>query len=300
MYAVAFSLSSLEISGQPFRIAAEGVWPTVSLDQRLSYKIGSSGFQYELVRVDRTGQAVATIGQPQEGMLFLSLSPDGNRVAIAALEDGTEAIWVHDVQRGSKRRLSFLEEGGRAPVWTASGDQVAFFTRGPGGFEIWIRPTDGSSAAQKLTDGRRPYFSADGRFLVFDRSLRETGDDLWYLEVGQEGDPKPFLVTEHNESRPRLSPDGRWVAYMSDDSGETQVYVKKFPSGEGLWHISTGQGRAPFWSPDGDELFYLQGRDLMVGAGGDSFILSQPLRGEATPPAITIVHNWFSEFRNRQ
>ena len=330
LYAVPFSLSSLEISGEPFRIAAEGVWPTVSLDQRLSYKVGSSGFQHELVRVYRTGQAVATIGQPQEWMHELALSPDGNRVAVAAREDGTEAIWVHDVQRGSKRRLSFLEAGGRYPAWTASGDQVAFFTR-PGGFEIWIRPTDGSSAAQKLTDGRRPYFSADGRFLVFDRRLEETGDDLWVLEVGQEGDPKPFLVTEHNESRARLSPDGRWVAYISDDSGETQVYVKKFPSGEGLWHISTGQGRAPFWSPDGDELFYLQGRDLMVvavkvtddsalehgtptklfthpnpnryyavGKGGDSFILSQPVRGEATPPAIAIVHNWVSEFRDRQ
>ncbi len=139
----------------------------------------------------------------------------------------------------------------------------------------------------------------------------------------------PRLVTEQNEAAPHLSPDSRWVAYTSDESGHRQIYVKQFPSGEGLWTISTNEGNLPRWSPDGDELFYFQGQDLMVvavkgtdsldlgrptrlftasgfqegltvGEGGDSFVLVRPVKSDDTPPVIAIVHNWFSEFRDRQ
>ena len=152
-----------------------------------------------------------------------------------------------------------------------------------------------------------------------------------YLEVGKKEDPKPFLVTEQKrEVRPRLSPDSRWIAYTSRDSGKNQIYVKKFPSGEGLSQISTEGGNFARWSQDGDELFYLHERNLMVVAvegttsldhgtptklltlfaqsrqeyavadGGETFILPRPVGSDGTPPSIAIVHNWFSEFRDRQ
>ena len=332
LYAVAFSLSSLEISGEHTLIDVEGDWPAVSDDQTLSYWIGTTGGQNELVRVDRTGEVLATIGKPQWNMLLPALSPDGYWVAVSGLEETRDrAIWLHDVQRGSSRRLSSLETGARAPVWTAAGDQVAFVIARERRLEIWTAPADSSSAAKKLTDGSSPHFSLDGRYLVFERRAEETGDDLWYLEVGQEGDPKEFLTTQQNESNPRLSPDSRWVAYASNQSGQSQVYVKRFPSGEGLVQISTDRGHSPRWSPDGDELFYLEGENLMVaavngtrdgslvhgtttklfesgtprrkayavGEGGETFIVPQTASSN-TPPAIAIVHNWFSEFRERK
>ena len=326
LFAVSFSLSSLEISGDPFRIVANVSWPSVSRDLTLIYRINAFGGLRELVRVDRTGQVITTLGQPQRIMQGPALSPDGDWVAISAAQDDNRDIWLYDVQRGSGRRLSFSNAPDLYPAWTAAGDEIAFFQ--PEVEEIWIRPADSSRDARKLTDGRRPHFSADGRFLVFERDSPETGVDLWYLEVGQDTAPIPFLVTEHDESRPRLSPDSRWIAYRSDDSGQLQIYVKNFPSGEGLWQISTGRGEAPRWSPDGDELFYLQDQDLMVvsiqgtssldhgsptrlfshparysyavGEGGESFILPRTAGGDETPPAIAIVQNWFSEFRNRQ
>ncbi len=331
LYAVPFSLSSLEISGQPFLIDAEGITPSVSDDQRLIYSIGTRGNQDELVRVDRTGQVMATIGQPQEDLRTPVLSPDGSWVAVSAFQEGNIDIWLQDVQRGSKRRLSFSEVDARYPAWTAAGDQVAFQTLVEGRSEIWIRASDNSSDAKKLTDGRQPHFSADGRFLVFTRRSADTLSDLWYLEVGKKEDPKPFLVTEQKrEVRPRLSPDSRWIAYTSRDSGENQIYVKKFPSGEGLSQISTEGGNFARWSQDGDELFYLHEQDLMVVAvkgttsldhgtptkllkifsnprreytvadGGETFILPRPAGSDDTPPAIAIVQNWFSEFRDRQ
>ena len=161
------------------------------------------------------------------------------------------------------------------------------------------------------------------------RLSEETGEDIWYLEV-QEGDPNPFLVTEHRELRPHLSPDSRWLAYTSDDSGQNQIYVKRFPSGEGLWQISSDGGDFVHWSPDGDELFYLQGQNLMgvaikgtnsldhgtprklftllsaprreyaVTDGGETFILPRPAGNADSPSSIAIVQNWFSEFRDRQ
>ncbi len=204
------------------------------------------------------------------------------------------------------------------------------YVEGRIGSEIWTRPVDQSSPAQKLTNGRHSHFSSDSRFLVFTRDSGETGQDLWYLELGQEGDPKEFLTTEQNESGPRLSPDSRWIAYTSDDSGQEQICVKKFPSGEGLRQISTMGGASAHWSPDGDELFYLQGQDLMVvgvngtnsldpgrptklftensgfrthyavGEGGESFIFTRPAGNDDIPPSIAIVQNWFSEYRDRQ
>ena len=339
LHAVAFSLSSLQITGDPFLIDAEGVWPSVSRDGRLSYWIDTFGILRELVRVDRTGQVIGTIGQPQVHMWHPALSSDGDRVAVSA--ETNRDIWLHDVQRGSKTRLSSSPEVTEwYPAWTGSGDRVAFHRgfRGRRKAEIWTRPVDKSGPAKKLTEGRQSHYSSDGRFLVFIRDSEETGQDLWYLEVGQEGDPKDFLVTEQNESQPQLSPHSRWIAYTSDDSGQNQIYLKTFPSGEGLVQISIDGGEKARWSPDGDELFYWQGRDLMVvavkgtnslepgtpmklftarlgrgrvqmefvtvgyavGEGGESFILVRPVGSDAAPPAIAIVHNWFSAHRDQQ
>jgi len=330
LWAMPFSVSTLAVSDRRFLIDSAGNWPSVSDEGRLSYIRGATEDRYELVWMDRSGQVQATIGQPQPGIFTPSLSPDGKWVAVSANEEGNRDIWLHDVGRGSKRRLSFGEGETWTPAWTASGDQVAFQVNSASGMEIWIRHTDDGSDAVRLTDGRYPHFSADGSYLVFDRESPETGRDLWYLEVGKEEEPKPFLVTESHESRPRLSSDSRWIAYVSNESGQTEVYVKKFPSGEGLWQISTNRGRRHRWSSDGDELFYLEGRDLMVvplqgtdslnpgtptklftllapafqeygvTKGGDRFILPRPFAGHETPPSIAIVQNWISEFRDRQ
>ena len=218
-------------------------------------------------------------------------SPDGKRLAFSIGNAQGADIWVKDLDRDTPSRLSFLPGMNVWPVWTPNGKNIVFQSQNaaaPGMY--WIR-SDGSGAAQRLSGDKEffefPYsFSPGGMRLAFSRRGIGGGADIFTARV--EGDPgqprlgkaELFLGTPFNEYFPAFSPDGRWLAYASNESGTFEVYVRPFPGPGGRWQISTGGGTAPVWSRDGRELLFATPalRVMAVGytAKGDSFAAGKP------------------------
>jgi Tol biopolymer transport system component len=225
---------------------------------------------------------------------FLRLSPDGKRLAFSMSSGTGMDIWVKDLDRDTPSRLSFVAGVSRSPVWTPDGKNIVFRSdNSPAPGLYWIR-SDGSGEAQRLTDGKLsewPFsFSPDGKRLAFTGDGNGGSFDIFTAPV--EGDPgrgalgvrlgKPelFLGTPFAEGYSRFSPDGRWLAYQSNESGTFEVYVRPFPGPGGRWQISMGGGLYPVWSRDGRELLFatLDQRVMAVGysVSGDSFAAGKP------------------------
>jgi len=198
-----------------------------------------------------------------------AFSRDGKRVALTLFRGGTYGIGVYDLERGLLSPLPLTGDALR-PTWTAEGDRLTFLSNAGGGYNLHSIPFDGSGRPQPLFPASQGYvnspssWSPDGRSLVYARPGDKTGWDLWLGVPGQEGGPKPLLVTPANESAPAVSPDGRSIAYQSDESGALEIYVRPFPQVEKRRElISRTGGTAPKWSRDGREIFYLSEQGLM-------------------------------------
>ena len=170
----------------------------------------------------------------------------------------------------AENALSFTPEDESLPVWSPDGKQIAYSHRHSGQSDIVVKPADGSGEAQPLvsTEAREDIcdWSADGTRILYNVSDPKTGRDLWYLERKPDGsgyESHPFLQTPFNENGARFSPDGRFVAYCSNESGQVGVYVRPFPQGGARWQVSSGEGRQPRWRRDGKEIFYVEG-DTMI------------------------------------
>ncbi|MDA2938615.1 hypothetical protein MYX75_10175, partial [Acidobacteria bacterium AH-259-A15] len=339
IWALPFSLSKLEVTGEPFLMVPEAMYPSVSSDRTLIYVRRASTALTQMVWVNRSGQVESAIGQPQRQWPFPALSPDGERVAVGADENDNWDIWIHDVARGTKTRLTFSDGMDTEPAWSPAGDQIVFRSGdNPSEYNISVKAADGTGQPQTLVKGITPAFSPDGKFLLYSARSEETGWDLWYLPW--DGDKKPvvFLQTDGWQYWPRVSPDGRYLAYTSDESGRNEVYLKLFPSAEGKWQVSVNGGHWPRWSSSGDRLFYAEGdylREVEVttrpsltlgtprklftrqASGGTSpfgwpdgfdvaangrFVLVQSAESDkgSKNPGITVVQNWFTEFKNDQ
>jgi serine/threonine protein kinase/Tol biopolymer transport system component len=212
------------------------------------------------------------------------LAPDGRRLAVTVLSNGKIDLWIYDLDRESMTRLTFAPGDNYSPVWTPDGKRIAFCSRGAG--ISWIR-ADGAGEAQRLTEGSNVQvpasFSPDGKWLAFTDQGIGTGLDIWTLPIEfsntdnpKPGKPAPFLRTPVTEMNPVFSPDGRWLAYTSTESGTPEVYVRPFPGPGGKWQISSGGGMYPMWSPKAHDLFYRTADNrIMVAtytAPGDSFL----------------------------
>ncbi|MDA2935327.1 protein kinase, partial [Acidobacteria bacterium AH-259-D05] len=275
LLAVAFDLGRLEVTGGPVPMA-EGV---MDADTRtgaahfsfsklgsLVYVPGGQQFRSELVWVDRQGQAVPLIGD-QVSFSNPRVSPDGRTVAVQVNRDGRD-IWIYDAELGTRMRLTV---GGRSsdPVWTPDGERITFASDRSGGSpNLYWKPADGSGEAQVLLT-REPTiipfsWSPDGKTLAFSEVNPANALDIWTLS--EEGDATPFVATSFNEDGPMFSPDGRLLAYVSNESGNNEVYVQPYPGPGGKWPISKDGGAEPRWSHDGRELFYRQGQQMMVVA----------------------------------
>ena len=225
-----------------------------------------------LVWVDRDGQMtplspgndLANVGGRAGGAIFEHprLSPDGRRVAVT-LQGETRDIWLYDIERDSPTRLTQEGTNNRFPSWTPDGTSVTFR---PNLLGIYRKAADGSGDAEPVLekDGLIPgSWSPDGTTLVFTEFTRtDTSQDIWTLRP--DGEASAFLATEFSERAPRLSPDGRWLTYVSNQSGEDRVYVQPFPDGGAVSTISTGVGTEPVWSRDGTELFFRDGDRMMA------------------------------------
>ncbi len=273
-----FDPGKLELSGEAFPVAEPvgvetGFWRarfSVSESGVLVYD-SSGGGNRQLVWMDHGGKRLETVGA-LGAYWQLDLSPDGRRVAAMRSDPqtGDSDIWLFDVARAASSRFTFHPAIEGFPVWSPDGSRIAFYSTRDGPWNLYQKAASGTGEDESLlktqADKWPTDWSRDGRFLLFGESDAKTRMDLWVLPLTAETKdagrkPMPFLRTEFHERNGRFSPDGKWVAYDSNESGRYEVYVREFlpgqPASGGKWPVSTGGGVGPRWRGDGKELFYL-------------------------------------------
>jgi Tol biopolymer transport system component len=240
----------------------ERSWISVSKTDTAVYAPGNPA-RRSLVWVDREGH-IQTISKEQAEYREVRIAPGGST---AVVKQGYD-LWTYDFQQGTRTRLTFHEntqEDASSPVWSRDGTRVIFASNGEGNWDIYSQPADGSRPPEVLL--KRPYdkfpvsATRDGTVL-FNEANPTTGEDLWAL--APDGRASPYRVTPFNESNGDISPDGRWIAYDSDESGRSEVYIQAYPGGGKRFVISSGGGYMPRWSDEGKEVFYFSGDALMV------------------------------------
>jgi len=236
---------------------------------------------FELALFDRNGKRLAALGDPLNPGSYTSypnFSPDGKTLAVDQTETKNADIWMYEMARGARTRFTFDTAKDVAPVWSPDGNSVAFASSRKGHFDLYRKPADGSNPEELLyTDGDDKFpasWSSDGKYLLFNRqSGKEPHYSLWVLPLtGQQPSglrkPFPLLQTPVEENRGEFSPDGRWIAYESNQSGGAQVYVARSPVDAGpvspARQISTSEARFPRWGKDGKEIFYYSRRRLVA------------------------------------
>jgi Tol biopolymer transport system component len=223
---------------------------------------GSGGTaDWQLVWMDRNGKQIGTVADKLTNLQTARLSPQGDRIALQ-IDTGTNDIWVLDMARGVKTRLTFGPVSNSSPVWSPDGKWIAYTADLNGRSNLFRKPSDGSGAEELLlTDDQVTLasdWSPDGKYLLYSRGPSGSNWEVWGLPL--EGERKPWLIVPHaansSSGMASLSPDGHWLAYTSNESGSGQIYVVAFRGGQGKWQVSTGDGLSPHWSRDGKELYY--------------------------------------------
>jgi eukaryotic-like serine/threonine-protein kinase len=303
---------------------------------------GVGGGQSRMVWVNRNGEE-QLLPAPAHNYLFPSVSPDGRRVAVGIVERESQT-WVYDTSRDTLTRLTFEGNENSNPTWTPDGQRITFRSDRTGPINLFWQMADGSGGTEQLTTseyGPVPSsFPADGQRLAFMEVHPSTGDDIWALQfsdpatAGQAPQAQPFLATPYEETAPAFSPDGRWMAYMSNESGRREIYVQPYPGPGGKWQISTDGGMEPVWNPNGRELFYRSGDTMMavevttqpsfsagrprvlfdagqylptpltfpnydVSPDGQRFLMLKATEQEQAATQINVVLNWFEELKQR-
>ena len=280
LMAVPFDLKRLEVTG-PAVALLDGVEVrgtsasqfALSETGTLLYKTGGAN-DYELVWVSREG-AVEQVDPAWTGdFRHPALSPDGSRLAVVMPGSESTDIWVKQLDRGPRLRLTFEGNlGGDRPTWTPDGASVTFRSNRAGtSWDLWTKRADGSAQAVLELDRERgvveALWSPNGEWLIYRTDATGPGSgDILALRPGQDTVPLELLSTGFTERHATLSPDGRWLAYMSNETGTLEIYVVPFPNaGDAKWAVSTSGGWQPVWSHSGRELFYLseQGEMFMV------------------------------------
>jgi len=280
-----FDTSSMQLSGAVTPLAENvfvnsvinrGIF-SVSENGTLVYEV-SSRPATRILFYDRSGkqtpgpEGLGPSGSP-------SLSPDGTKLAFSMNDRaaGKVDIWVQDLARGMKTRLTFSSGINADASWMPDGKNVSFLSNQDGRFHIYTKPADGTGNATPLfIDDAAEFFpswSADGRYVAFQRNTGArlqsaygpASGEIWAMPLF--GERKPFPVVQNGQFvaiRPALSPNAKWLAYISDESGQQEIYIVPFPHGSGRWQVSSGGGNIPRWSRDGKEIFYLApGNQLM-------------------------------------
>jgi len=306
---------------------------SVSDNGVLVYQNGPLPPVSELDWFDRGGKLLGSVGEPGD-YEDPRLSPDARRLATNRIDpaNGASSIWIFDMTGGGGTRFTFSQSVNHYPVWSPDGSRVAFDTNRNGPSDIFMKSFEGSGeersvlaseVAKSPTD-----WSTDGSTLVFERLDPRTKYDLWRLSLKAGATPEPIVRSDASETDGRISPDGKWLAYASNESGTWEAYVTAFPGPGGRWQVSNGGGVQPVWSRTGREIFFLAGdRKLMaapcetgpafsVGApralfqtlarytgnvaydvAPDGRFLVNTLVGASAAPPITVVTHWDTALR---
>ena len=342
LLAVPFDVDELEVTGSPIPILdnvsrEENGIPQISFSKAgsIAYVPGDPASEERtLVWVDRKG-TVQPLDDSRRYWSFPRLSPDGKRLAVAIGRESHD-IWIYELDRGALTRLTF-DGTNLNPLWTPDGDRVTFQSSREGPLQgFWIA-ADGSGTPERIMHGDvvswPSSWSPDGRHLAYVQYDSATVADIWLLALDGEKRPRPFLNTAFYEVSPVFSPDGRSIAYESNETGRYEVYVRRV-SGRGKWQVSTEGGAEPLWSRDGKELFYrngdkmmavsiqlepefkagkprvlfegrfaspvspsLTGRNYDVTPDGRRFVMIKESEQESASVQINVVLNWFEELK---
>jgi WD40 repeat protein len=246
--AAPFSLQTLSFTGDAFPVAATALTASVSDSDTLIYLDASAANDSGLlVWRNRSGEVLESVSQPQPGMDKPALSPDNRQAAVVSTEGGDTQIWIQDLGRRTKTPLTF---GGtnQDPAWPSSGRDVAYASASAGGFRLESKSADGTGEAAVLAESQNlllnPHWSSDGRYLLYQRAQGRSFD-IVYQQIAEDGsssEPMTLLGTAANEHIPKLSPDGRFLAYASNESGQDEIYVRTFPDGGGRLPASLDGG----------------------------------------------------------
>ncbi len=275
-----FDSKRLEFSGDPFpitehvRVDAPFNLSVFSASQSgmLAYSPGEGVSGTDLVLYDRTGNIIGTVG---ERAMFSdpNISPDGSKVAVGIYDNQTRVydIWIYDIQRGIRTRFTFDPVHEQSPLWTNDGRSIVYSKSKEGVEALVMKSSTGAGVEEILTQSNRLMipnsWSPDGKYLAyFTVGDPRTGFDSWILPIENGKDPYPFLQTQFNEGGPVFSPDGKWIAYASNESGRSEVYVRPFPEPGGKWQISTDGGSRPRWMNDGREIIYITDNGTIMSA----------------------------------
>jgi serine/threonine protein kinase len=329
---------ALALSGEPVRVADEvgfdtGVWrATFSASENgiLAYHVVAGGVGGRFTWLDRVGRSLEKVGERSEAYVP-ALSPDGRRLAFL-VGDPSNDIWVQELDRGVRTRVTTLGGVAPSPLWSPDGSEILFVTQDETEFTLSATPVGG--AGQRRVIHRSPERmeptdrSRDGRFLLYDKG--NVGlTDVWALPLAEPSKAFSLVSTPFVDRNGRFSPDGRWVAYSSRETGRDEVYVTRFPDAGTRLQISGGGGKTPRWRADGRELYFLSG-DVVMGAAvagtGSRFLVREvkPLfrvnlyngprtnltaydvspdgerflvnsAGESGDPRVALVTNWLAE-----
>jgi serine/threonine protein kinase/Tol biopolymer transport system component len=271
-----FDAGKLQTTGDPVPVADQVDSQSTSAQNQfsisqngvLAYTSGREGGGALLTWFDRSGKVTGTLGTPN-ALGWGAISPDGKTVAVQCIDQGLRDIWLHDLARGTASRFTLGPGSNGYPVWSPDGRHVAFYSQRDGIGRPFQRTTSGLGQDEVLSKpvGEPPTptvvedWSRDGRYLSLRTMNPNTKSDIWVLPLNPDkpGDWKPFpyLQTEFAEQFARLSPDGHWLAYTSDESKRNQIYVQSFPTPGGEWQVSTNGGERSIWGRDGKELYFL-------------------------------------------
>ena len=343
LFAVPFDLDRLQASGQAVRLAdvvrgsagAEGADYAVSDTGTLIYLPGDAQrYERRLVWVGRDGRVEPLSAPPREYNGNAVISPDG-RLAAVDIEAGTFGIWLYDFARATLSPLTTGNGSSQAPRWSADGKRIVYRGTRLGLRSLWWKTVDDTTSEERLTTDERQEtpgsWSADGKWLVYYALDPATASDVWALPAGGDRKPRVIVNTPFVEYHPRLSPDGRWLAYTSNEPGRVEVFVQPFPGPGGRSQISVDGGTEPVWSRDGRELFYVNGDKMMaveittapafragtprllfegryllspnsiaaydVSSDGQRFLRVQPMHPDPPANQIHVVLNWTEELK---
>ena len=289
-----FDSSKIEITGDAAPIAEQVDYFfgnglshfSASRNGTLVFTSGAAGANNkQLTWFDRNGKSVGRVGVPAE-MGSARISPDGSTVATdISVTTGGRDIWMHDLARGTDTRFTFGPGVIAFPVWSGDGSRIAFDAVSGGRDRTrYVKGSNGIGAAEALDRDPRPGriddWSRDGRYIIEELIDPRSSSDIWVIPQFGDKKPFPYLNSEYAETNARLSPNGQWLAYMSDESKRPEVYVQTFPEHGGKWQISTSGGSFPVWRREGRELYFI-GADrkltaVEVKGDGNSFQASIP------------------------
>jgi Tol biopolymer transport system component len=214
--------------------------------------------------VDLKGN-VQPLMMPLPSTSEFSLSPNGRYIAARLFSVSNDDIWVYDLAVGTPQRLTFEPLDEIDPVWTPDGKRIAFGTRTG---KIFWKLSDGTGQREELTSGDYPRyplsFSRDGKFMAFEEMHPSRKGDIWLMPLDGDRKPQPLLTTNANERDAKFSPDSRWLAYASNETGQDQIFIRSVGGGGVQKQLSSDGGIAPIWAPNNRDIYFLKGEQLVT------------------------------------